>query len=168
MHIVKLLGLAFITCLGLTSCPFPGPTPEPEDVPFDTDPRILRGAWDGAILNYPRNGAALAVELDLKAQSLPAGTKTQEYEISGTITLGKDSPLSVLGKVTSIFETYVRPQTSYLPAVFAALNANVTDAQGANVWRLLCVRYGKAPFYQCSLNAEATSPSLNFTIQPKT
>lgn len=160
---MKLVGVVFMS-VGLVACPFQ-PLP-PTEVPYDTDPRILRGVWVGEVFNYPSRGTNSPVQLDLTAQTLPAGAKMQEYEVSGTIKLGSDSPLSLTGKTTSVFEIYIRPQTSYLPST--TFDADVSNAQGRKLWRLRCNRFFSEASYYCGLEpVDESVSSLGFPMQPK-
>jgi hypothetical protein len=157
--------IALIALIALVACPKP-PTP-PEQVNFNTDPRIFRGVWTGMVTDYPQTGQTNPVKLDLEPEQIYPGSPYDTYQFSGTITLGNNAPLVLVGTAFGNgSQQYVRPQTSLPPPPGG--NASVYNAQGRKIWELYCYAYRANLGYTCQLlTPNSTQQPYGFTIQQK-
>lgn len=114
-------------------------------IEFATSSAVLRGAWQGTVDDYPAEGEASTLALDLTASYVDART----YTVAGTFALGAEETLALTGTVDGgCGERYVPGDATSagLPQVEgdvlapssapppASLAAEVRDASGALVW----------------------------------
>jgi hypothetical protein len=147
---VTLLGAALLT---LSSCwllilPFifggGGGTNTPSEVvDFNTDPRILRGAWTATLTDANGTTSSAAFEFT------PAYDSEDQYKVSGTVIL-EAVTYTVSGVfVGSVDAQFVQPQTSLLPPAGAQLV--LSDSSGKTV-------------FDVYLSRNAPSTSTRFTL----
>jgi hypothetical protein len=139
--------MALLALMVLVSCPN---RPAPEQVNFNTDPRIFRGVWTGMVTDYPQMGQTTPVKLSLEPEQIYQGSPYDTYNLSGTITLGTDAPLVLVGTAAGNGqEQYVRPQNSPPPP--PGVTASVYNAQGKKTWNVFCSRIYATSSYSCWL-----------------
>jgi hypothetical protein len=130
---------------------------EPEQLNFDTDPRILRGTWQGTYQeDNTYNGAAEeAIKLVLNARYL----NEHEYAVSGTLYIRTET-LTLEGTMnggdTQLYAQMPPPR----PAV---LEARLKDAAGREVGTL---SLNSQPDYHGSLEVVGKTRGF-FTIKPQ-
>lgn len=154
--------IVLLALVALVACP----KPTPEQVNFDTDARIFRGAWAGTVQDYPQAGQTTPVQLNLEPEQIYPGYPMDTYQFSGTIKFGNDAALVLVGTAAGFgYEQYIRPQTSPLqpPGGYAS----AYNAQGHKTWDVNCSRIYGSSNYFCRLQAPNSTqqPQFSFSIQ---
>jgi hypothetical protein len=153
--------IVLLALIVLVACPKP---PTPEQVNFNTDPRIFRGVWVGTVQDYPQSGQATPVKLNLEPEQIYQGSSYDTYNLSGTITLGNDAPLVLVGvAVGNGQEQYLRPQTSPVPP--PGMDASIYNAQGKKTWNVSCTRIYAISNYLCWLQGPDPAIQMYFRFE---
>lgn len=122
-----------------------GCTEYTRSVDFATSSAVLRGSWQGTVDDYPAEGVASTLTMDLTSSYVDVRT----YTVSGTFVVGAEEALALTGTVHGgCGERYLAGDAAAagLPQVEGdvlapssapppvSLSAEVRDASGALVW----------------------------------
>ena len=158
--------------LALTACQAdPKPQP-PTELPFNTDPSVLRGGWSGTIFNVPA-GQDVALELvNLAAECPDEGDGTcGSYTFEGEVSVGGSEfvPISGNGYAGA---GYVYVLTSPLPPTGFEASFELDGA----TWRLGATYRPYAPYtdptadgspaYEGSASIDGTERRSEFRLEP--
>jgi hypothetical protein len=146
--VASLIALLFVTAL-LSSCGWlialfivaqPGNGKPPETINFNSDTRILRGAWTAQVAK----GTALESTASLSFTA--TYVSTEEYNIAGTYSVAGQPDLNLTGRVIGGDQVRFTPQMP-APITFCTVAATLKDANGQGVARLrLSGPYEKAEY----------------------
>jgi hypothetical protein len=134
--LLLLLGLIFIQPVCVDICG--GPYPQPESVNFNTDERILRGAWRSLIPNDNQFEPAKAVSLTLEATYVD----TTSYNVTGSFQVTGEAAQTIQGSVkggdTQTFTKSANRLTPVQPRAFAELFLSSAVGQAATQVLVFC------------------------------